>query len=214
MVGQKSQSLLPLKGLHKARKALKNIGFFIGWGYMGKRPKTALGKRFFDRDTHAVAREMLGTFLVRKTPEGNEFAQKITEVEVYDGFADKASHASRGKTPRNAPMFLGPGHWYVYFTYGMHWMLNIVTREAGYPAAILIRATDQVKGPARLTKKMKIDKSLNAAPAGPECGLWIEDRGERFPDSAVKKSARIGVDSAGRYWAGRKLRFYVQDPRA
>ena len=63
----------------------------------------------------------------------------ITEVEAYDGPRDKASHASRGLTPRNAPMFGEAGRFYIYFTYGMHWMLNIVTGKRGYPAAVLIR---------------------------------------------------------------------------
>ena len=64
----------------------------------------------------------------------------ITEVEVYDGLRDRGSHAAHGKTQRNSPMFGRAGYWYVYFTYGMHWLLNVVTRERNYPAAILLRA--------------------------------------------------------------------------
>lgn len=108
--------------------------------------RCVLQHKFFDRSTIRVARELLGKFLVRRyrgygsacSPQ-EEIAAMITEVEAYDGFRDKASHASRGKTLRNTPMFGPAGNWYVYFTYGMHWMLNMVTRERGYPAAILIR---------------------------------------------------------------------------
>lgn len=108
--------------------------------------REALPKQFFIEPSIKVAKNLLGKFLVRKWPvrqahgkRGKEIAAMITEVEVYDGFKDKASHASRGLTTRNAPMFGPAGHWYIYFTYGMHWMLNIVTGARGYPAAILIR---------------------------------------------------------------------------
>ena len=63
----------------------------------------------------------------------------ISEVEAYDGPRDKASHASRGLTPRNRPMFGDAGHFYVYFTYGIHWLVNITTGPRGYPAAVLFR---------------------------------------------------------------------------
>jgi DNA-3-methyladenine glycosylase len=87
----------------------------------------ALTKKYFQsKNTIRVAKSLLGKFLVRRY-KGKTTAYKITEVEAYDGFQDKASHAHRGKTERNKAMFGLAGHWYVYFTYGMHWMLNIVT---------------------------------------------------------------------------------------
>jgi len=167
-----------------------------------------LGERFFRRPTPTVAQEMLGKFLVRRIGQ-KKVAGQIVEVEVYDGFRDKASHASRGETVRNVPMFGPPGHWYVYFTYGMHWMLNIVTREKGYPAAVLIRGVEGLNGPARLTKKLKIDKRLNGRPASQQAGLWIEDRGVRVSVSRITKSARIGVLYAGPVWAKKRWRFFV-----
>ena len=112
-----------------------------------KQPK-ALPQTFFNRPAPLVARELLGKFLVRRYGKRTE-AFMITETEAYEGFRDKASHAHRGQTKRNAPMFGDAGYWYVYFTYGMHWLLNIVTRERGYPSAVLIRAASPVRNSPR-----------------------------------------------------------------
>jgi DNA-3-methyladenine glycosylase len=168
----------------------------------------ALGPVFFNRPTLEVTRDLLGKFLVRRIGQ-KTIALMILETEAYDGWDDKASHASRGETKRNAPMFAGPGRWYVYFTYGMHWMLNAVTGPKGYPAAVLIRAAGKFDGPAKLTKALRItgvqnDKSISRA-----TGLWIEDRGVIIPDSQVKKLPRVGVDYAGP-WAKKLYRFRVR----
>lgn len=164
--------------------------------------KKLLTTDFFNRPTLAVARELIGKYLVREV-DGRREAYLIIETEAYDGFADKASHASRGKTPRNEPMFGAPGTTYVYFTYGMHWMLNIVCGEKEYPAAVLIRglASDEsnLKGPARLTKALKIDKTLNGQKLGKKSGLWIEDRGTVVPAKNIKKTPRIGIAYADEY---------------
>lgn len=154
---------------------------------------------------------MLGKYLVRRIGR-REIAEKITETEAYIGFLDKASHASRGMTPRNKIMFGKAGVWYVYFTYGMHWMLNIVTERKGYPAAILIRAVDGISGPARVTKFFQIDKRFNGKSASRKTGLWIEDRGVKIVKSQIKKSGRIGVEYAGA-WKSKPWRFYEVQPR-
>ncbi len=156
-----------------------------------------------------VARDLLGKFLVRRIGK-RETVLMITEVEAYDGLKDKASHAHRGKTKRNVLMFGEAGHWYVYFTYGMHWMLNVVTGEEGYPAAVLIRSAGGIKGPARLTKRLKIARSLNGKSANKKSGLWIEDRGFKIKNSKIKRTKRIGVAYSGRYWANRKYRFLLE----
>lgn len=167
-----------------------------------------LKPEFFARPTLKVAPELLGKFLVRQIG-GEQFAARITEVEAYDGFDDQASHASRGKTPRNAPMFGPAGFWYIYIVYGMHWMLNVVTREAGYPAAILIRGVQDAVGPGRLTRQFKIDKKLNNQPALLESGLWFEERDSHQSKIVIKTSPRIGVDYAGR-WAKKPWRFFYE----
>jgi DNA-3-methyladenine glycosylase len=163
---------------------------------------------FFDRSTLAVARELLGQTLVRRV-EGKTYRLPITETEAYDGWRDKASHAHRGQTPRNMPMFSRPGTIYVYFTYGMHWMLNISTREEGYPAAVLIRGAGDIAGPARLTKFLRIDKTLTGLPLGRRSGLWIEE-GVRIPPRRILRTPRIGIQSAGEPWVGKPWRFVVK----
>ena len=130
----------------------------------------------------------------------------ISEVEAYNGPEDKASHASRGKTERNKMMFGEAGNWYVYFTYGMHWMLNIVTGPKDYPAAVLIRGTDKISGPARITKFLQIGRKFNGKPADKKTGLWIEDRGIKIKKSQITATKRIGVDYAGK-WANKPYRF-------
>ena len=194
-----------------------------------------LPKNFFNRKTEIVAQELLGKYLVRRY-KGKEITGMITEVEVYDGFKDKGSHASRGMTERNKIMFGPAGYWYPYFTYGMHWMVNVVTREKDYPAAILIRSiivgnTDlyglgdgfiQINGPGRVTKFFKIDGKLYGKPAAKSSGLWIEDRpahrisrggkggGAIVKKSRIKKSPRIGINYAGEYWKNKKWRYTLE----
>ena len=132
----------------------------------------------------------------------------ITEVEAYVGTKDRASHACRGERPRNRVMFRKSGIWYVYFTYGMHWMLNIVTERERYPAAILIRGVQGLPGPGRLTKFFRIDGKLNEKPADKKSGLWIENRGVRVSSSEIKRGKRVGVDYAGA-WKHKLWRFYL-----
>jgi DNA-3-methyladenine glycosylase len=107
-------------------------------------------------------------------------------------------------------MFGEAGRSYVYFTYGMHWMLNAITGEKGYPAAILIRGTDAVSGPARLTKFLKIDKKLNDKALGKAAGLWIEDRGVKISKKDLIRTPRIGIPRAEE-WVDKPYRFLLKD---
>lgn len=181
-----------------------------------------LGKKFFERPTIVVARDLLGKYLVRQIRK-NITKYLIMEVEAYDGFKDKASHASRGMTKRNAPMFGEAGRWYVYFTYGMHHMLNIVTGPKNYPAAILIRGAGGINGPGRITKQLKIDKIFNDKIASPKTGLWIENNKLKPRRSAkaevgapteaselkIENFPRVGVNYAGPIWSKKKWRFLL-----
>ena len=173
---------------------------------MGEMRKV-LPHSFFNRLTLTVARELLGCFLCRRIGK-KVIRLEITEVEAYDGPNDKASHASRGLTKRNAPMWGEAGRWYVYFTYGMHWMLNIVTGSKSYPAAVLIRGTKEISGPARLTKFLRIDTRFNSKKASRKTGLWIE-RGTPAAQKRVQRPPRIGVEYAGPVWSRKPFRFVL-----
>src|SRR5690606_32336700 len=128
-------------------------------------PMQTLSRRFYDRDTTLVARELLGKLLVHRV-DGVERIGKIVEVEAYLGPHDLAAHTSKGITPRTQVMFGPPGHAYVYLIYGMHHCMNVVTEADGTGAAVLLRALEPVSGlaggtngPGRLCKAMGIDKS-------------------------------------------------------
>jgi len=166
--------------------------------------KQVLSKRFFNRPTLIVAEEILGKFLVKRSGKKTE-AYMITEVEAYDGHQDKASHGSRGRNKRSEMMFGHPGYWFVYLTYGMYWMMNIVTGPKGYPAAVLVRGVKEISGPGKLTRDLKIDKKFNGRAISKKTGLWIEDRGVKV--RKFKRTPRIGIDFAGPYWSKKKYRF-------
>ena len=169
-------------------------------------PRVILTKAFFERPAPLVARELIGKYIVRSVG-GKKTAAMITEAEAYEGFDDLASHASRGMTPRNKVMFGEAGVLYVYFVYGMHMMLNVVTGKRGYPAAVLIRGTDLVTGPGRLTKFFNIGLQFTGKKALPQNTLWFEDRGTRPAPREIKRTPRIGVDYAGPIWSQKKYRF-------
>ena len=170
-----------------------------------------LTSEWFLRPALEVARDIVGKFLVMRNANDAATAHMITEVEAYDGFQDKASHAARGKTKRNAPMFEAGGVWYVYFIYGMYEMLNIVTGPKDYPAALLIRGVHDIKGPGKLTREYGITRAYNGLPALPSSGLWIEDRGIIVPRYRIKTGPRIGVSYAGPVWATKKHRFFISE---
>ena len=171
-----------------------------------------LPKSFFMQDTCRVARDLIGKTLVRRY-NGKIIRAVITETEAYKGFDDKASHASRGRTPRTAIMFGEAGKIYVYLVYGMYYCLNIVTEQKDFPSAVLIRGAvlqesgEAVDGPGRLTRALGIDKSLNAKTLGRSAGLWIEE-GVDIQKSRIIAGQRIGVAYAGE-WVQKLWRFYL-----
>jgi len=181
----------------------------------GKR-RQVLPTSFYERPTLDVAADLIGKVLVHER-RGRRTAGVIVEVEAYIGEDDPACHAASGPTPRNAPLYGPPGRAYVYFTYGMHYLVNAVTERKGDPAAVLIRALDPIegldlmcrrrgwpssavddprqrgqlcRGPGNLTVALGIGPAQNRV-ALDRAPLSIEDHGIRPP--GISRSRRIGI---------------------
>ncbi|MGQ0604804.1 MAG: DNA-3-methyladenine glycosylase [Anaerolineales bacterium] len=177
-----------------------------------------LSRKFYARDTVTVARELLGQRLVRVCND-QRLAGLITEAEAYVGETDLACHARAGRTPRTEVMFGPPGHAYVYLNYGLHWMLNVVTERAGFPAAVLIRAIAPVSGiktmvrhrggrpdralsngPGKLTQALRVDVGFHGADLC-ACGveLFIE-RAPAPPATHIIARPRVGIENVPEPW--------------
>lgn len=164
---------------------------------------------FFRRDVLEVAPELIGCILVRCYDDGSISRHLVSDIEIYRGEEDMACHASKGKTKRNAVMYEGGGLVYVYFIYGIHWLLNVVTGGLNNPQAILIRGLHDCSGPARITKKLLIDGTFYAEDLTTSSRLWIE----RGSPMIYNVGPRIGVDYSGDYWKNVPWRYFVgSDP--
>jgi DNA-3-methyladenine glycosylase len=184
----------------------------------------SLPRSFFDRPVLEVAPELLGHLVEHRSPAG-VVRVRLTEVEAYDGEDDPGSHAFRGRTRRNAVMFGPPGHAYVYFTYGMHWCVNLVCGPAGRASAVLLRAgavvageelarsrrpaaradRDLARGPARLTSALGLDGSADGLDAL-GAGSPLRVLSGAAPAAAVRAGPRVGVAGEG---AHRPWRFWL-----
>jgi len=188
-------------------------------------PGKRLPASFFARETLDVAREVLGCLLCRRERDGTYSVGRIVETEAYVGEDDPACHAAAGRTPRTRVLYGRPGRAYVYFTYGMHHLVNFVTEAEGFPAAVLVRALRPeagirrmerrrgtprlwalTSGPSRLCQALDIDLRLNEVPlVGPDLVVCDDGRG----GGEVLQGPRIGI----RAGAERPWRFYFQgDP--
>ena len=161
-----------------------------------------------------MARDLLDKVLVREV-DGERLWGRLVEVEAYLGPDDLAAHSKGGRrTARTEVMFGPPGHAYVYFTYGMHWCLNFVTREKDVPQAVLVRALEpgpgvgRCGGPGLVTRAMRIDGGLNGAALVPP-DLYVVDDGA--PRRRIYVTPRVGVGATGR-WEKRLLRYVVDSP--
>ena len=180
-----------------------------------------LTREFYERSALLVARDLLGARLVRMQ-EGIRLSGIITETEAYLGEEDLGCHAKAGRTARTEILYGPPGHAYVYFTYGMHWLLNAVTGRADFPAAVLIRAMRPVEGievmaerrqgrgfdgPAKLTQAMEIagrENGLDLTRIGSH--LWIE-AGIAVPRRCVTTGPRVGLNNVPEPWKSKPWRF-------
>jgi len=166
-----------------------------------------LSQDFFERDVLQVAPELLGKIVTVRSDAGILGRFMITETEAYRGFEDKACHASKGRSPRNEVMFEKGGKIYVYFIYGMYWMLNFVAGGVNEPQAALIRGIEGYNGPGKLTKALGIDKSFYGIDLSSSNRIWVEDDG-MLP--TIITGPRIGIDYAGEPWKSKHWRYHIK----
>lgn len=182
---------------------------------------------FYNRSVLEVAQHLLGQRLVRQV-DGQRIAGYISETEAYQGESDLACHARAGRTRRTEALYGPPGHAYVYFIYGAHWMLNCVAEPENQPAAVLLRALipsegldyiakqrgkvrprDWTNGPARICQALDIDNRFNHADltSTQDC-LWIE-AGKTVAASEVITGPRVGIDNVPEPWRSMPWRFRI-----
>ena len=185
----------------------------------------ALPPAFYDRATELVARDLLGMILECDSPEGVT-SGRIVETEAYLGEEDLACHASAGRTSRTEPLYGPPGTAYVYFIYGMYWCFNAVTRRAGEPSAVLVRALEPVTGielmRARRGGRIRRDVDLTNGPGKLCQALGIDGQHNRLPLQApplmvrhsdpvpresVTITPRIGISRSADW----PLRWFISD---
>ena len=175
-----------------------------------------LKHNFFACPTLTVSRELIGQRLVRIDKDGAKLAGIVVEAEAYIGTTDMACHARAGRTRRTEVMFGPAGIAYVYLTYGIHWMLNIVTEKDGFPAAVLLRAIFPTQGedtmrarrgpgkpvadgPAKLTQALNIDGAWNGYDmCQPTAQLFVEEGNS--DRTAIKSSPRVGLGKTPEPW--------------
>lgn len=189
-----------------------------------------LARSFYDRPTLAVARDLLGARLVR-VENGRRIAGIIVETEAYCGETDLGCHAKAGRTKRTAPLYGPPGHAYIYFTYGNHWLFNTVTCPEGRPEAVLVRAilpTEGLQvieqrrgrqprkrwtdGPGKLAQALGLDGRLNTADlTQPQAEIFIESA-PPIPEQFVTTTPRIGLYTVPEPWKSIPWRFLAALP--
>lgn len=190
------------------------------------------GRRALGAAPDQLAPSLLGQTLVRVLPDGTRLAGRIVETEAYLGIRDLAAHSAGGRrTARNEVMYGPAGHAYVYFTYGMHFCLNVVCGVLDEPVAVLLRACEPLEGiermrehrrqragrrvtdreiasgPARLCQALAVDRAQNGIDLVSSPELFIE-RAPRPAAKAIIRGPRIGVDYAGK-WAAKPLRWWI-----
>lgn len=165
-----------------------------------------LTREFFIRDVLLVAPELIGKTIVLVRDKEHIRKFMITETEAYRGPEDRACHACKGRTARTEVMYHHGGLIYVYFVYGMYWMLNFVTGEENNPQAALIRGIEGFKGPGKLTKALGIDRSFYGEDLTDSGRIWVEDDGY---SPSYDTGRRIGINYAGEEWIRKPWRYYI-----
>jgi DNA-3-methyladenine glycosylase len=181
-----------------------------------------LDHSFYNRPTLDVAVDLLGKIVIYKNSQV-ELGGRLVELEAYIGEDDPACHAFAGKTPRNTIMYGPAGYLYVYFTYGNHYMLNIVTEREGFPAAVLLRGLEPLYGIEQMKRNRQVEKLTDIA-SGPgklakALAITTEQKGlditgskiylldDKTPANEIWCSPRIGLrDGRDKLW-----RFFIKD---
>ncbi len=191
---------------------------------MGRR----LQREFFARPTLRVAQDLIGKRLVRVEEDGRLLTGLIVETEAYVSGEDLACHGKAGRTRRNQALWGPPGRAYVYFTYGMHWLLNFVTEREGFPAAVLIRAVRPERGidlmerrrgqvggrrltdgPAKLCQAFAIDGRFDGCDiCQSDSPLYVEWR-PRIKRQEIQRGPRIGINTVPEPWKSIPWRFWI-----
>ncbi len=193
---------------------------------------------FYSQSALETARNLIGKVLVRRYL-GQLAGGVIIETEAYQGEEDLGCHAKAGLTPRTKIMYGPPGHAYIYFTYGMHWMLNAVCCAIGSPAAVLIRCIEPVygldmmrslrqqpqtskpgpinkgwtDGPAKLCQALSLDGKLNGINlCDPNSDIWISNTSFDVPESGIIRTPRIGMNNVPEPWKSIPWRFLWRTP--
>ena len=189
-------------------------------------PQETLDRDFYLQPTTDAARKLLGALLVHEDPNHGTLAGIITETEAYCGETDLGCHAKAGLTARTAPLYGSPGHAYVYFTYGMHWLFNCVTQPEGEPQAVLVRAIEPIAGirtiaerrgsqprkrwtdgPGKLAQALGIGEGDNRLDlVGAEAIISVRP-GLRIPDARVRRGPRVGLFTVPEPWKSKPWRY-------
>jgi len=191
-----------------------------------RRSTRRLPRSFFTRPSPEVGPDLLGRILVRRVDDGTLLTARIVEAEAYQE-DDPASHSYRGRTNRTEVMFGPAGHVYVYFTYGMHHCMNVVTGSTGEGSAVLLRAAEPLEGleemarrrgtndprmlcsgPGRLCQALGIDRAENGLDLVRGRQLWLLE-GAPVPPSMISVGSRVGITSG----TERPWRFSVRGDR-
>jgi DNA-3-methyladenine glycosylase len=203
--------------------SIRTFGRLLSHGFTGNGTLLSdmqLQRDFYERNTLLVARELIGMRLVRLM-DNVRLAGIIVEAEAYRGEEDLGCHAKAGYTSRTSVMYGPAGHAYVYFTYGKHWMLNFVTEQPGFPAAVLIRAIEMEEGrefvarrrnrqpferwtdgPAKLCQALGIDGNLNGHDlCAQDATIFVEsNHGNPIFALSVTTSPRVGLNNVPEPW--------------
>jgi DNA-3-methyladenine glycosylase len=187
-----------------------------------------LTREFFQRPALVVSRELLGQRLVRLEDGGMRLSGRIVETEAYVGTEDQACHARSGRSARNATMWGPAGYAYVYFTYGMHWMLNLVTGEEGHPEAVLLRGIrpeegirvmrerrsveddrNLANGPGKICQAFAIDGAMDGLDVCAAGSILFLEAGIPIPDEHVTNTPRVGINNVSEPWKSIPWRFVI-----